>query len=53
VHTVRPDTEIEDLVQLMLKTGANPVPVVEGERLVAIVSRSDIVRMMAAEAGSE
>jgi CBS-domain-containing membrane protein len=52
VHTVRPEAEIEDLVELMLKTGANPVPVVEGEHLVAIVSRSDIVRMMATETGS-
>ena len=53
VHTVTPDTEIEDLVALMLKHGANPVPVVEGDRLVGIVSRSDLVRTMAAELGAE
>lgn len=49
VRTVKPDTELEDLVELMLSKGANPVPVVDGGRLVGVVSRSDLVRMMAAE----
>jgi len=51
VHTVTHDTELEDLVDLMLKKRVNPVPVTEGGRLVGIVSRSDLVRMMAAELG--
>ena len=51
VRTVHPDAELEDLVDLMLKKGVNPVPVVEDNRLVGIVSRSDLVRMMAAELG--
>ena len=45
-HTIAPDAEVEDLVDLMVKRGANPVPVVEGSRIVGIVSRSDLVRMM-------
>ena len=51
VHTVTHDTELEDLVDLMLKKRVNPVPVTEDGRLVGIVSRSDLVRMMAAELG--
>jgi len=47
VHTIGPDAEVEDLAQLMVKHDANPVPVVEGGKLVGIVSRSDIVRRMA------
>lgn len=49
VRTVQPDTQLEDLVDLMLKKRVNPVPVVENDRLVGIVSRSDLVQMMAAE----
>jgi CBS domain-containing protein len=51
VHCVDPDTEVEDLVKLMVDRGSNPVPVVENGRLAGIVSRSDIIRMMAAELG--
>lgn len=51
VHSVGPDTEVEDLVDLMVKRRVNPVPVVEDGRLVGIVSRSDLVRMMATELG--
>lgn len=51
VHTVGPDTDIEDLVELMVHQHANPVPVVEDGRLVGIVSRSDLVHLMAAELG--
>lgn len=46
VRTVGPETEVEDLVELMVKHHANPVPVVEDGRLVGIISRSDLVRMM-------
>lgn len=51
VHSVTHDTELEDLVDLMLKKRVNPVPVIEDGRLAGIVSRSDLVRMMAAELG--
>jgi len=47
VVTIGPDEELEVLAELMVKRRVNPVPVVEGERLVGIVSRSDIIGMMA------
>ena len=51
VHAIGPDSDVEDLVEIMVKKRANPVPVVEEGRLVGIVSRSDIIRGMAAELG--
>jgi len=52
VRTVTPDTLVEDLVDLMVKHRVNPVPVLEDGRLVGIVSRSDLVRMMAKDLGT-
>ncbi len=51
VYIASPDMEVEDLVSLMVKHRANPVPVLEAGRLVGIVSRSDLVRMMATDFG--
>jgi len=51
VHTVTADTDVEELVEVM-KRGVNPVPVLEGGRLAGIVSRSDLVRMMAKDLGT-
>jgi CBS domain-containing protein len=51
VVSVGPDEELEALAELMVKRRVNPVPVVEGGRIVGIVSRSDIVRMMAQDLG--
>jgi CBS domain-containing protein len=47
VVTIGPDEDMEALAELMVKRRVNPVPVVEDEKLVGIVSRSDIIRMMA------
>jgi len=47
VVTVGPEEDLEGLAELMVKRRVNPVPVVESGRLVGIVSRSDIIRMMA------
>ena len=47
VVTIGPEEELESLAELMVKRRVNPVPVVEDGRLVGIISRSDIVRMMA------
>lgn len=49
VETIGPDEDLETLAELMVKRRVNPVPVVEHRRLVGIVSRSDIIRMMARE----
>lgn len=51
VISVSPETEIEDLAELMVKHHVNPVPVVENDRLIGIVSRADLIDMMAAELG--
>ncbi len=45
--TITPDASIEKLAELMVGRRMNPIPVVEEDRLVGIVSRSDIIRLMA------
>ena len=45
--TIGPNASIEELAELMVDRRMNPVPVVEDGRLVGIVSRSDIIRLMA------
>ena len=47
VVTIAPGEDLEVLADLMVKERVNPVPVVEDGRLVGIVSRSDIIAMMA------
>ncbi len=50
VVTIGPDAPVEDLAELMVKRRVNPVPVVDAEgQLIGIVSRADIVDMMAAQ----
>ena len=53
VVTIGPDDAVEDLAELMVKRRLNPVPVVENGVLVGIVSRADLIRMMAHEFGTE
>jgi CBS domain-containing protein len=52
VPTIAPDAEIEDVAELMFTEKVNPVPVVEAGRLVGIVSRADIIGMMARDLDS-
>jgi CBS domain-containing protein len=47
--TIAPEATIEELADLMVHRKMNPIPVVAGDRLVGIISRSDIIRMMAQE----
>ncbi|RME96744.1 MAG: CBS domain-containing protein [Chloroflexi bacterium] len=47
--TISPRATIEELAELMVERRMNPIPVVDDGKLVGIVSRSDIVRMMARE----
>jgi len=49
VISIGPDENVEALADLMVKRRVNPVPVVENGKLVGIVSRADIIDMMAAE----
>jgi CBS domain-containing protein len=43
VVCVKPSNSIEDVIQLMGLHGIRRVPVCEGERLVGIISRSDLL----------
>lgn len=52
--TILPDAELEELADLMVERRVNPVPVVDADgQLVGIVSRADIVRLMARREGTE
>lgn len=47
--TVGPDTPLEDVATLMVDRDVSRVPVLDGDRLVGIVTKSDIVRSIAGE----
>lgn len=47
VVTVTGDADVADVVRLMLERGAARVPVVEDGRVVGIISRRDVLRMLA------
>jgi CBS domain-containing protein len=50
VYSIREDATIEEVASLMFERKVNPVPVISMEdRLIGIISRSDIVRLMAAD----
>ena len=49
VVTIAPDASLEDLAELFLSKKINPIPVVETGKLVGIVSRADIVKMLAGD----
>jgi CBS domain-containing protein len=51
--TVTPEATLEELAELMVERRMNPIPVVEANRLVGIVSRSDIIRLMAQDFAGE
>jgi CBS domain-containing protein len=53
VVSIGPDEELESLAEIMVKQRVNPLPVVEDGRLVGIVSRSDIIGMMARDLDEE
>lgn len=53
VVTIAPDATIEALAEVMVDKEINPILVVEAQRLVGIVSRSDIIRLMAQEFDKE
>ncbi len=45
--TTTSDTDLADAATVMLDRRVNPLPVVDGGRLVGIISRSDFVRLLA------
>lgn len=46
-HTVREDNDVAELAQTFAQTSWKCVPVVEGDLLLGVVSRSDVIRAMA------
>ncbi len=47
LYTVRSDADLEDAATVMVDHHVNPVPVVDGGKLVGVISRWDIVQLMA------
>jgi CBS domain-containing protein len=47
--TVSPDATVEDVATLLVEQEVSRLPVMEGDTLVGIISKSDIVRAIAAE----
>ena len=47
-RTVGPDDDVHDAAHVIVETGHNRIPVVEGGRLVGVISRADVVRALAA-----
>ncbi|MDQ2707119.1 MAG: CBS domain-containing protein [Actinomycetota bacterium] len=45
--TMGPDDDLTDLVAVMLKKGIRSIPIVDDGRLVGIVSRRDVLRLVA------
>lgn len=43
-----PQSSVSDIARVMIERGINRVPIIDGERLVGIISRGDIIRSMAA-----
>ena len=46
-HTVREDTDVAQLARTFAETSWKSVPVVQGDALLGVVSRSDVIRAMA------
>jgi CBS domain-containing protein len=49
--TVQPDTSVVEVARILLERGISAVPVVDGERIVGIVSEGDLMRR--SESGTE
>jgi CBS domain-containing protein len=49
VVTISPEAAIEDAAELFLHKKVNPVPVVENGKLVGIISRADVVKVIAGD----
>ena len=49
VITITSEESVENLAEIFLHKNVNPVPVVDGGKLVGIVSRADIVKLLSGE----
>ena len=48
-HTVTEDTPLEDVAERLSKDGLNPLVVLRGDRLAGLITRTDLVRLVAVE----
>ncbi len=46
IHTVSPDTSLEELEEIMLEKGQRMVPVVKGDKVVGVVTRGELLRTL-------
>lgn len=46
--TVGPDTDIEEIASLMVEKGFHTLPVLEGDKLVGVVGKEDVLRTLVA-----
>jgi amidohydrolase len=51
IFTVGPDTPVDEVASLMIKKDINGIPVVEGKRLVGIITRHDLLLALSAQNG--
>ncbi len=46
VETINPDTPISEIIELMSKEEVNRLPVLDGDELIGIVTRGDLIKNM-------
>lgn len=52
VYTVKPEDDVEEAATLMFEKHVSRIPVVEGKKIVGIISKRDIIKSIAAESES-
>jgi CBS-domain-containing membrane protein len=52
LHTVFPETPVNQIADLMAKKKVHTVPVLEGGKLVGVIGKIDLIRAQAREAGA-
>ena len=52
-HAVTEDTPLEDVAERLSKDGLNPLVVLRGDRLAGLITRTDLVRLVAVEEAEE
>jgi|GEM_PF-242319 len=46
IHTIAPETPLEEAMELMLDTKVTLLPVIENEKVIGVVTRTDLVRLI-------
>lgn len=53
IRTIAPETSASEIAEILDEEGVSGLPVVAGERLVGVVTKTDIARVMAEESENE